>query len=74
MGRRRPWIAPATNIYAHVRRKALASSREHDRERASAETAEENAEEQRTKHDLEVDGKILERLSTIKGLVSRLRG
>ena len=64
----------ADDNYMYARRKALASSREAERARASAEAAEETDEEQRTKHDVEVDGKILERLSTIKGLVSRLRG
>ena len=54
--------------------KSLASSRKEDREQAAAEAAEQDSEAQREKHDLELDNKILERLSTINALASHLRG
>ena len=54
--------------------KALAASRGDDRARETEEELEEDSQAQREKRDLEADTRILERLSTIKALASRLRG
>ena len=53
--------------------KALTSSRRDDRERETAEAVEQENEVHRMQHDLESDNQVLERLSTINGLASRLR-
>ena len=54
--------------------KALASSRDGDRAQDMAETAEQDNEAQREKHDLELDNQILDRVASIKSLSSHLRG
>ena len=54
--------------------KALAATRRQDRALEGVEASEEDSETQREKHDLQVDTKIMQRLSTIKALASHLRG